>query len=488
MDIPYGRSNFEEIRRKGYFYVDKTRYLPILERGSMGYPLLLRPRRFGKSTFLSLLETYYDIAKKEQFEELFKGLWVGDNPTRERNSYLILSLDFSTITAGGGHEGLRRSFFESVRDSVLAFLLKYREFVPVLGDVYDRLGRLQHPEALLGTVLAVLSASHHKLYVLIDEYDHFANRLLSADGAPLYDEAITRRTGFARTFFSRLKVGTRTGSIGRMFITGVTPFMLGDLTSGLNIMTHASPFPDLNAVAGFSRAEVETALEAFFAARPDLTRIPPLSDRQGLLAVLEQDYGGYRFSPAATERVFNPDMVLNFLREVDEMRGFPVKMLDRSLRSESCHSHFIGMLAGVAAGHRDLVSRTLSEGGIRSDLVDQLDLAGLSSRASYVSLLYYLGMLTLDSTPRSIQGHDLEIPNRAVRELHWEPLVRALLEAKAQRRPPETVERAYVDGVSLVEQHGVLVANSESGALLSEETFDHRLDRESRAEHLSRAS
>src|SRR5262249_15844612 len=127
MDIPYGRSNFEEIRRKGYFYVDKTPFLPLLERGHVGYPLFLRPRRFGTATLVSMLEDYYDISRKDQADELFKGLWVHEHPTPERSSYVVLTLDFSGVATDGGPEVLRRTFFESVRSSVRAFLLRYRD-------------------------------------------------------------------------------------------------------------------------------------------------------------------------------------------------------------------------------------------------------------------------------------------------------------------------------------------------------------------------
>ena len=429
MDIPYGRSNFEEIRRRGYFYVDKTPYLPILERGSMGYPLLLRPRRFGKSTFLSLLETYYDIGKRDQFDELFHGLWIAEHPTPERNSYLILTLDFSNVSTDSGGEGLRRSFFESVRSNVQAFLLGYRERVSALGEVQDRLDKYQDPEALLGAVMAVVSKAPHKIYLLIDEYDHFANRLLSAEGAALYDDAIVRRTGFVRTFYAGIKVGTRTGAIGRMFITGVTPLMLDDLSSGFNIATHVSRHPDLNAVAGFTRADVERAVDALFSTRPDLAQVPEIGDRARLLDVMERYYDGYRFSEDAKERVFNSDMVLYLWGALVERGRYPANMLDRNVRTEVRHLQRIGALTGtLAAERREVLEGILSGGRIRTDLIEQFGVKSLASRAPYLSLLYHLGMLTFTGSPRGAEGYELEIPNRVIRELHWEHLAHLLQE------------------------------------------------------------
>src|SRR5262245_48612652 len=175
MKIPYGRSDFGQIRRRGLFYVDKTPFLPLLESDESGlaYLLFLRPRRFGKSTLLSMLEHYYDIGRKEQFDELFKGLWIHEHPTPERNRHLVLTLDFSAVATDGGPDALRRTFFQAVRSRIRAFVLRYRNLIPPLADLYGELESFQDAEALLGEVLAILSTTPYKAYVLIDEYDHF---------------------------------------------------------------------------------------------------------------------------------------------------------------------------------------------------------------------------------------------------------------------------------------------------------------------------
>jgi hypothetical protein len=426
MEIPYGRSNFEEIRRKGYFYVDKTPFLPLLESSLAGYPLFLRPRRFGKSTFLSLLEHYYDLGRKEQYDELFKGLWIHEHPTAERNSYLMLAFDFSDVATDGGQEALRRTFFGSVRSSVLGLLLQYRERLPPLGDLYQRLEQFQDAETLLGELLAVVSKSPHKIYVLIDEYDHFANRLLSEDGAVLYEEAILKRTGFVRTFYAALKRGTRS-AIARMFITGVTPLMLDDMSSGFNVAKLVSNLPAFQTLAGFTRADVERGLKELLESQPALAKVPELGDRHALLDALSRYYDGYRFSEGATERVFNSDMVLYFLGELSGRKKYPPNMLDRNVRTEYSHLQRIGVATGMAAPERrEILETVLGEGSIRSDLVEQFGVKSLASRAPYVSLLYYLGMLTLKEAPRDSEGYHLEIPNRVIRELQWEHLAHTL--------------------------------------------------------------
>ncbi len=198
MKIPYGTCDFGQIRSEGFFYADKTPFLPVLERGYR-HIVFLRPRRFGKSTLVSLLEHYYDLGKKDRFDELFEGLWVHQHPTEERSRYLVLTLDFSGVATDAGPDALRRAFAQSVRSSVRTFLLRYRDRIPPLGDLYDGLDGFQEAEELIGAVLSVIAATPHKLYVLVDEYDHFANRLLAGGAEDLY-RTVIEKTGFVRTF------------------------------------------------------------------------------------------------------------------------------------------------------------------------------------------------------------------------------------------------------------------------------------------------
>ncbi len=433
MKIPYGVSDFEKIRTEGFFYADKTQFLAELER-LYQYVVFLRPRRFGKSTLVSMLEHYYDLGKRERFDALFDGLWVHSHPTEEQGRYLVLTLDFSRVSTDAGEDALRRSFAETVRGGVRTFLLRYRELIPALGDLYPNLDNVKDAEALIGAVLDVVAATSHKIYLLIDEYDHFANRLLSAGEGTVYD-TIVKKTGFVRTFYATLKSGTRSGAVGRMFVTGVSPLMLDDLSSGFNIATHASMDIGLNELAGFTRADTERAVDELLATRPALAQIPELGDRDTLLTVLEEHYNGYRFSGDAEARLFNSDMVLYFLSSVDRSRKYPDNMLDRNVRTEYSHLQRIGTLSGAAVEARlALLQRILSEGHIRSEIIDQFGVKSVEdSQTHFLSLLYFLGMLTLGASPRSPYGYDLEIPNRVIRELQWEHLALMLEEnAKIQ--------------------------------------------------------
>jgi Predicted AAA-ATPase/PD-(D/E)XK nuclease superfamily len=426
MKIPYGISNFDQIRSEGFFYADKTTFLPVLESGYR-HMVFLRPRRFGKSTLVSMLEHYYDLGKRDRWDALFQGLWVHQHPTGEQSSYLVLPLDFSRVATDAGEDVLRRTFVEAVRGQAHRFLLRYRDHVPALGDLSVRLDRLEDAEALIGAVLDVVAATPHRIYLLVDEYDHFANRLLAAGDGAAY-EAIVKK-GFVRTFYATLKSGTTSGAVGRMFITGVSPLMLDDLSSGFNIAGHASLSPRLNTLAGFTRADTERAVDEFLAARPRLAADPALGDRGALLDVLEEHYNGYRFAEDAKERVFNSDMVLYFLRELDDRGRPPSNMLDLNVRTEYGHLQRIGALGGSRlAERRSLLQTIVSEGHIRSDIIDRFGFASLTSNMHFLSLLYFLGMLTLRASPRDVVGYDLEIPNRVIRELQWEHLALMLQE------------------------------------------------------------
>ncbi len=389
-----------------------------------------------------MLEHYYDVGRKDRFDALFQGLWIHERPTKDQGRYLVMSLDFSSVSTDAGEEALRRSFVESVRGAVRAFLMRYRERVPDLGDLYARLDDLQDAEALIGRVLSVVSVTPHKIYLFIDEYDHFANRLLSVGDEGLYGD-IVKKTGFVRTFYAALKVGTRLGALPKMFVTGVSPLMLDDLSSGFNIATHGSLSPKLATLAGFTRADTERAVDELIATSPTLAAIPEIGDREALFRVLEEHYNGYRFSPNATERVFNSDMVLYFLGELSRQGAYPRDMLDQNVRTQYSHLQRIGSVTGAnMADRRALMETILNEGHLRSEIVKQFGIASLVTRSHFVSLLYFLGMLTLSGAPRDVTGYDLEIPNRVIRELQWEHLALMLRDEAGVRINVDALETA----------------------------------------------
>ena len=459
MKIPYGRSYFGDIRRRGFFYADKTPFLPLLESDEAGYAhvLFLRPRRFGKSTLLSMLEHYYDAGRAEQWDELFQGLWIFEHPTAERSRYLVLSLDFSMVAADSGPEALRQTFFVAVRSRVRDFLITHRARVPELRAIEEHLDGYESAEALLAEIMSVVRASGHQLYVLIDEYDSFANRLLS-DGEHTLYESVVQGTGFVRSFYATLKAGTGSGAIARMFITGVSPILLDDLSSGFNILTFISQHPAFNTLAGFTRADVERAVDELLTSTPRLGADPRLADRARLLQTLEEHYNGYRFAEDATERVFNSDMVLYFLRELRNKGEYPVSMLDLNVRTDHGQLQRMATLAGVgAAERRALLEAVLTEGYVSSRIAPQLGSRTMASREQLASLFYYLGMLTIGVTRPDSGVPRLEIPNRVIRELQWEYLALTLREQ----------ENIWLDTQSLEAALGAMALRGDVAPLLA---------------------
>lgn len=421
MKIPYGRSNFADIRRNGFFYVDKTPFLPHLESGEAGYAhlIFLRPRRMGKSLLISMMEHYYDLGWAGAFDELFGGLWIHEHPTPERNGYLVLTLDFSVVSTDGGADTLRRTFLEAVRGPVLSLVLRHKARIPELTYLEDRLADFRDAEPVLSTLMSIVSATRHKLYVLVDEYDTFANSLLADGAEDLYSDVVSQ-TGFIRSFYRTLKTGTRSGAVGRTFITGVSPILLDDLASGFNIVSHVSRSPELSTLAGFTRADVERAVDEVLAATPRIAEDPRLRDRDALLGVMEEYYNGYRFSTEAEERVFNSEMVLFFLTRIRTRANWPGEMLDPNVRIDYGRLQRLGLLSGAAAeGRREVLTTILQEGTIRGKLVEQFGAKSVSTREQFVSLLYYIGMLTLSAQQDDPTMLRLEIPNRVIRELSW---------------------------------------------------------------------
>ena len=244
--IPYGISSFKELRLQNYIYIDKTKYIEILEKYGEKYIFFLRPRRFGKSLFLSMLNSYYDINTKAQFDQLFNGLYIGENPTPYANSYYILNFNFSGLNTSS--QEILISEFSSI---VLEALNKFCEIYD-LDFEYTKEGL---PSVVLRSFLSrVESKISGKIYVLIDEYDHFANELLSFQ-TEVFEETISK-TGFVRKWYEVLKNGTATGIVDRIFVTGVSPITLDSLTSGFNIAKNKTGDINLNEMMGFTEEEV----------------------------------------------------------------------------------------------------------------------------------------------------------------------------------------------------------------------------------------
>ncbi|HRI65053.1 MAG TPA: AAA family ATPase [Polyangium sp.] len=430
MKIPYGNADFADIRRQGMFYVDKTPFLAELENAEFGYKsvVFLRPRRMGKSSLISMMAHYYDVTRADQFDELFGGLWVHEHPTPEKNAHVVLHLNFGKVT-GHDEAALRRSFFDCVRRSVDAMLPRYTNRFDRLRRFAEEMANLNEPTEVLDRLIGVVGGLNLRLYVMIDEYDTFANSLISVGNKELY-MALTEKTGFVRTFYRALKAGVDTGGIARIFVTGVAPLLLDDLYTGFNIATNISLKRRFNHLAGFRHVDVELALDELLRDKPELTKDPSIGDRQVLLDVLTQHYDGYRFSEDAPERVFNSDMVLYFLQQLNDHGRYPSDMLDMNVRTD--YKKFYGLFQAANKSideRREVIDSVLIEGKVGGRLLQTFGTAPVARpREQFISLLYYTGMLTIAAEPRTGWMTYFEVPNRVIWNMQWEHFEAMMIE------------------------------------------------------------
>ncbi len=401
--IPYGISNFRMLRKENYLYVDKTKYIQLLEEYPP-YQFFIRPRRFGKSLFVSMLDAYYDMNSDKEFEELFGNLYIGRNPTQKRNQYLILKISFAGIETGSGEEKLKESFSYKVKSAAQEFLDRY---AAIIGE--DKVPPdLHSAESVMEFIRRVAKKSGKQVFVLIDEYDNFANELITGGKKAAY-ENLMHGEGLVKAFFKTVKDATM-DNFARLFMTGVSPIMLDDLTSGFNITDNLTLRNKLNSMLGFTEGEVVEILKNCNLYSP------------GILGDMKKYYNGYRFSPDIdVEHVYNSDMTLYFIKDVAENGRYPVNMIDNNVKTDYSR---VNQLA-LNFRDRDTLERIIADGEIDTRLVERFNLSTMySSKENFVSLLFYLGMLTIKEPFEDVLK--LCIPNYVIKTLYWEQNFQAI--------------------------------------------------------------
>jgi hypothetical protein len=404
--IPYGIVNFADIRRDYCYYVDKTSYIERVEDANK-YFFFIRPRRFGKSSLLSMLEHYYDINKKEQFEELFGDLYIGKHPTEERNSYLIIHLNFSMIS--GNVNNYREALDEHCRIEFEHFCKKYASLLPK--ESMENLMAAKSAVDKLQVISACCEQAGQQIYLFIDEYDHFTNDILSSDENLTSYEAETHREGYLRQFFSAIK-GCTSSSIRRCFITGVSPVTMDDVTSGFNIATNYSSAALFNGMVGFSETEVRELLDYY------ATTCTFHHTTDELIERIKPWYDNYCFSEVcyATEpTMYNSNMVLYFVDNYIHSGGhFPKQMLDVNIRTDYSKLHMLIRKDKEFANDASVIQRIVEQGYIVGNVADSFRARSITDPNNFISLLYYFGMLTFGG---SFEGKQkLVIPNEVVKE------------------------------------------------------------------------
>lgn len=403
--IPYGISNFESLITEGYLYVDKTRFVRQIEEMAK-FVFFVRPRRFGKSLFVSLLESYYDVAKADCFGQLFGALEIGQQPTDLRSRYLVLRLDFAAIETGQGIDALRRSFQQKV---ALGFQLFCQRYASLLGNCTIDLNGA--PEVLVGQVVNAARQNGQRIYVLIDEYDNFANDLLARGASDTYQEMV-QATGFVRTFYKALKEGT-TSAIDRIFVTGVAPVMLDDLTSGFNIAENFSLNRALHDTFGFTEPEL----------RDVIRKLALPLDEDYVISEMSTLYNGYRFHKAAPGALYNSDMALYYLLALHREQEPPEHLIDHNVRTDYGR---VRSLALSNPANAERIDEILAEERLHEVLIPQFSFDQMYDAKYFVSLLFYLGLLTIGGVTEGLLT--LKIPNYAIKTLYWDYFRRLLAE------------------------------------------------------------
>lgn len=404
-ELPYGVSNFVTIVEENIYYVDKTMYIPMLENEARNL-FFIRPRRFGKSLFLGMLQAYYDCRTKDKFEQWFGKLWIGQHPTPNQGRYQVLHLDFSQV--GGRIEKLEENFDSYCR-------VVFDSFVDIYEDYYtdDFVKKVRSAATAVDKLTLINDESkkyEYPLYLIIDEYDNFTNTVLNEQGEDVY-WSITHAEGFYRDIFKKFK-----GSFDRIFITGVSPVTLDDVTSGFNIGWHISTKPEFNQMLGFSTEDVH-ALFSYYKASG---AIRPDCNIEAVIDEMKPWYDNYCFAKDALHtqsRVFNCDMVLYYLRNYISRGEGPEEMIDPNTKTDYNKMKRLIQLDKLD-GDRKGVIRTIAETGeITCNLYETFPAHQITNPDIFPSLLFYYGMLTIKDTLGSLLV--LSIPNNNVRKQYY---------------------------------------------------------------------
>ena len=404
--IPYGVARFDEVRNENFYYVDKTMYLPLLENASK-YLFLIRPRRFGKSVFVSMMQAYYDIAKADRFDMLFDGLWIQEHPTSLKNAFQVIYFDFSL--AGAGMERLEYTFNDYCCKVLDRFIERYRSYYDE--KFFDEVQSATDAANKLRSINAKARELGYPLYLIIDEYDNFTNVILSEGGKEVFRN-LTHASGFYREYFKIFKA-----MFSRIFMIGVSPVTLDDLSSGYNIGWNISQDPRFNYMLGFSESDVRTMFQYY----KDNGKLRPDADIEAMLTEIKPWYNNYCFAEEYIdeERLYNCDMVLYYLRHQTAFGRPPKEMVDMNIRTDYKK---LQMLADIDKGNlkekrMSVIEEIAATGSIVMNLRTSFPAESVTDDNNFRSLLYYYGLLTMGS--RVLDELKMVIPNNCIKEQYW---------------------------------------------------------------------
>ena len=405
--IPYGESNFEFIRNKHFLYVDKTHFLEQLE--STGKLIHLRPRRFGKSLFISMIESYYDVASAEKFDSLFKGLHVHEQPTPYRNSYYILRFNFSGIGTQD-FETIMGGFFEKVRSAISLFISKYKLDISVEGH--------QTPATRLNALLSAFAELNlkHKIYILIDEYDHFTNAVLN-NGLDEFMSLVTRG-GAVRSFYEVIKEKSEIGVVERFFMTGVMSVSLDSMTSGFNVGSNITTKKQFADMMGFTSDEVKCILKTTLQNSKKAAALLTEAEQAEVYEIWKQNYNGYLFSEDSDVKVFNSTLIMYYLQHYVEEKRHPSSLIDPNLNQSGSTIKQLAELKNREFNYT-VVEEIVKEKVVSGALSPFIDIDKKYDRNDFITLLFNIGLLTIKEAGVRTK---FEMPNKIIEAIYLQYL------------------------------------------------------------------
>ena len=406
--IPYGETDYVTIRKENSYYIDKTAFIPYIENAAK-YILFLRPRRFGKSLYLNMLEAYYDVLRKDEYEQNFGGLDIYKHTTPKQGQYMVLKFSFASVDSR--RENVEDSFNFNVCETIRRFVDKYKNILPentaeTMKDVTDISNKA------LGKLISIVARTPYKMYIMIDEYDNFANTMFSTD-EDAYKQ-LTHGDGFFRLFFNVLKDMTSANDalVERLFITGVSPLTLSDVTSGFNIARNLSIRSQLNDMMGFSESDVRTMLSYYGEATGVFKHTV-----DELIDIMKPVYNDYCFAPDTLEkeRVFNSDMVLYFVQNyIDNNGRIPEKLVDPNVKTDFFKMEKMVKIEKDFGEKSQIILEIVNTGRTYFELNPEFAVAELAAPSNLKSLLYYMGLLTYGTDENGMPA--FLVPNDTVRQ------------------------------------------------------------------------
>ena len=404
--IPYGMMNFVTVRRDDCYYVDKTPYIEEIERSNKFF-FFIRPRRFGKSLTLSMLKQYYDINMADRFEELFGGLYIGENPTPEHNTYLIISLNFAVVDAN--LENYKKGLDAHCNTEFNYFCDVYAHYLPA--NLKEEMNRKDGAAEQLDYLCKECKKTGQKVYLFIDEYDHFTNTILAEPDCLNSYQAETHGTGYLRKFFDTIKSATDS-TLERVFVTGVSPVTMDDLTSGFNIGTNYSLSYEFNEMTGFTEEEVREMLTYY----TDTLNLHNYTVNE-LIELMKPWYDNYCFAVKSYGKttMYNSVMVLNFISNyIDNEYDIPDSMVETNIRIDYDKMRMLIRHDKEFAHDASIIQQLVTQGFVIGTLNENFPAERINDPDNFLSLLFYFGMVTIDGT------YDGEtkfiIPNEVVRD------------------------------------------------------------------------